>query len=179
MAHQRTLIRNAVKALLLNHTDAGTRVHTTQLIPWQRSELPAASIYTLEESSDNQQTGPRSYKRELQLVVEIGIEAVETGMDDALDNLADQVERAMAVDYTLGNLAEDCTLVQSEMEITVLGKRELGFMRLGYVVTYYTDMVDLAPATLDDFDTADIHYNLENSQAVADQAHDLVIDLET
>lgn len=177
MAHPRQLIRKKAALMLTGATGAGTRVKTTALVPWHRTELPAASVYTLEESADDQDTGPRVYRRTLQLVIELGAE-VTADIDDALDDLALQAETAMATDYTLGGLANDSVLTGTEVEITELGNKPIGFVRLNYMVAYYTDLSDLVPPVLNDFSTADVHQNLAGAQPTADQAHDVITDLE-
>ena len=58
--HQRKAIRDAVvTALVAAATSAGSRVFPTRVVPWRKTELPAVSVYALDEKSDDQQTALR------------------------------------------------------------------------------------------------------------------------
>ncbi|HEY6038260.1 MAG TPA: hypothetical protein VIV58_28455 [Kofleriaceae bacterium] len=103
MAHQRKLIRNAVAALLVSaNTAAGARVKATRVEPNREQELPAISVYTLSDETDraSADTAPIELTRELKL--EIACEVKHTDaypVDDRMDDIAEQVEAAMASDY--------------------------------------------------------------------------------
>jgi hypothetical protein len=179
MPHQRTAIRNAVKALLLNHTSAAARVFSTRETPWERVELPGISIYTLEETVEPESgnTAPIELRRTLQLAIEIAIKAKEN-IDDEIDAVCLQVEKAMHADETLNHTASMSVMGGTEISVVSTGQQLIGLARLIFTVTYFTYAPDAADQTLDDFSTADVHYSLANASAPADQAEDLIEDLE-
>src|SRR5918912_779283 len=110
MAHQREVIRKAVQGqLLAANTAAQDRVFATRLVPYRRMQLPAFAVYTPEEPVDpaSQRTAPRELKRNLRLVVEAAVNegailraAPVQNVDDALDDLALDIERAIDADET-------------------------------------------------------------------------------
>lgn len=181
MPHPRKLIRDAAKALLLGQTVAGTRVHKTRAVPLRGGKLPALTLYTTSEAVDpsSQRTSPRELKRTVQLVIEGAVKATAPGEDieDALDALAKEVERALHRDESLAGTADDSILTGTEVETAEEGEAVFGVVVLTYAVTYYAFAVDAADGPQDDFKTADIRHSLGGAQAAADQAHD-VVDLE-
>lgn len=99
MAHQRKLIRKSVVALLVSGgTAAGARVKSTRVEPHKKSQLPAIAVYTLKEPVDpaSKDTAPRELTRDLKLEVVgwVGVTDPDT-VDDAMDDLAEQIEAAM------------------------------------------------------------------------------------
>lgn len=154
MAHQRKLIRQAVVQLLANAaTAAGSRVMGTRVDAHKRSELPAISVYTLSEASEPNATAPREITRDVQIEIAGWVAHSEaTPADDAMDDLAEEIEAAMDGDRFLGALAADSLLVSTEMQIRAEeGKSSplVGLVTLTYSVTYRT--APAAPALPDDF----------------------------
>ncbi len=98
MAHQRTVIRNAVVALLLGQTAAASRVYAARRAPsLRKNELPAICVYTDEEDSDTGQSAPRELEREVDLLV-VAFVMPDDDADAAMDDIALQVETAMHAD---------------------------------------------------------------------------------
>ncbi len=182
--HQRQIIRGAVQAILLAKTAAGAQVFKTRMVPYRKLELPAIAIYALQEPVDpeSKNAAPRELTRNLQLVVEAAVKADE-GVDDALDAIALEIERAMHADPTLGGAASDALL--SNTELTVVEESQgrmleqpLGIATLTYAVRYYTYAPDAADVTLDDLRTVDAKTSLGGAVAAGDQAEDKLQDLD-
>lgn len=157
--HPRQQIREAVKALLLGQTAAGSRVSETRVVTYRSAELPAISIYIPVESvepEESRNTAPRELTRTAQLVVE-GVVQQVGNVDDALDALALQIETAMHADETLGGKTDDSILESTDVTLTEDGDRLVGVVRLVYSVEYRT----FAPeaVTLDDFNRAVVRYD--------------------
>ncbi len=179
--HERQAIRQAIVAQLRGSaptyaTAAGARVFETRMAPLRQTELPAIAVYAGDEAidPDSASTAPRELKRTLTVAVEAWVRLTEN-VDDALDDLALEIETAMDSDLNFGSLAFDSVLSSTEIGLKMDGDRPMGCARLEYSVTYHTDLrVD---AVADEFDTADIQYSLEGNQATLDQAHDLVDDI--
>lgn len=164
MPHPRTLIRQAVKAALLNATTAADRVHTSRSVAWRPKDLPAIAIYTLEEEVDpsSANSAPRELKRNLSLAVEVAA-VQQASIDDELDALAQEVERAICADDTLGGKASDIVLASTNVDILADGERIIGVMRLEFAATYYTFAPDAEDVPLPDFETSNIRYKLGNA----------------
>lgn len=173
--HQRQIIREAVKNALLNQTDAQARVYESRMAPHKKLGLPAIVVYTLSESvADNSKTtAPRILERRLQLAIEVAVKATDN-LDDVLDGLAEQIERAMHRDPTFANKASDVILASTEMELFEEQSERIGAMKLVYDVTYFTNAPDAADVTLDAFVTGDIKHNLNNAQEAANRANDRI-----
>lgn len=167
MAHQRKLIRQAVVALLISaNTAAGARVLGTRFDPHKKSQLPAISVYSLNEETDQDlsaQSAPRELTRKLQLEI-AGFVAHSDAVpvDDAMDNLAEQIEAAMDANRYLTDTAADSILDGCVMEVVEDDGRSdpiIGVVALTYLVTYRTSPA--APTGLGDFVTVDAKYQLE------------------
>lgn len=173
--HQRAAIRHAVRDLLIGQTSAGSRVHATRILPYRKHELPAISVYTLEESVDpeSRETAPRELDRRLQLEV-AGWVAPAADLDDAMDALALEIEKAMHADRYLGGTVADSVLDGTTMGLHGEGDSQMGLVTLTYDVTYQT-LAEEAPGDLDDFLVADVTQNLRGSVHQDDRAQDEVV----
>lgn len=181
MPHERTAIRDAVVAqLIAGSTSAGARVYGSRLKPLVEAELPAVLVYTDSESVDpaSANSSPRWLRRTVELTVE-GVVRVAEGLQTELDDLALEIETAMDSDLEFGQTAFSSTLAGTEVGMKMDGNQPMGMVRLVYNVVYETDLrVAEQDAELEDLETADIRYSLENGQDEDDQAHDTVEGLE-
>jgi hypothetical protein len=177
--HQRQIIREAVvAAIIAANTSAGARVYETRAVPWARVQLPAISVYlpgdTVTEESKN--TAPRVLDRVGQLEV---IAAVETGenVDDAMDAIALEIERAMHKDPSFGGVCGGSVLSSTDSDTVEVGQKPLGFIVLTYEVDFNTGAPEADDTTLDDLNTVDSKIDLGNVQPDADQAEDTLQNL--
>jgi hypothetical protein len=173
--HQRRQIRDAVVAALkAADTAAGERVFPARSNPFKRVDLPAVAVLTSSETSDDGQTAPRELKRVMRLEVQAAVEDT-ANVQDVLDALALQLERAMHADPTFGGVCADSTLTESSLLVDgQTGQREVGALGLAYRVTYYTDSPAATDVTLVDLKTVDAKTSLGGTQAAADQMEDRV-----
>lgn len=152
--HQRTVIRHAVRDLLVAAGVADGRVFASRVLPFRGQELPLVTVYTLDETTASEgSTAPRELTRTLPLVIE-GWAAPGQNADDNMDALALEIETAMHADPFLGGEAADSILDATVMEVTEAGERQIGLVILTYTFTYRT----LAPeppadGEMDDFVT--------------------------
>jgi hypothetical protein len=173
MAHQRKLIRDNRVAALKNATAAGMRVFPTRLDPLKPTELPAISVYTLSEETDeaSADTAPREIKRTLELEVRLWVAHSDgVHLDDAVDALAEQVEAVMDADRYFGGTVSDSYLKKVEMEVDEDTDPLIGVARMFYAATYRTSPA--APGGLDDFKTVDAKYQLVGGVADTVPAED-------
>lgn len=166
--HERQAIRDAVVTLLTGTapnfaTSAEQRIFKTRLAPVRASELPAISVYCDNETVTDNQSSPRELTRTMTVAIDGWARATEN-VDDALDDLALEIETAMDSSTELLDTAYSAVLTTTEVGIKLDGDRPMGCVHLEYTVVYHSDL-RVGHAT-DDFDTADIH--------ISDLAHDHV-----
>lgn len=149
----RRAIRQAVKEMLEElHLDFGKRVWKNRPRSFDAAELPAAIIYTRNETLEEANSAPRRYLRTLELVIEISAarQAPADGqadidgsdddqVDDYLDGLGLEVEKRLERDPTLGGLVDDCSHLRQEFETSDEGSLRFGFLRLFEAVTWTTE----------------------------------------
>lgn len=180
MSHQRTLIRQKVIALLAREktpgewpTIAESRVNSTRVTPYWESELPAINVYNGTDRVDVYNQAPRQLRHDFSLIVECVADAMTDGLDDTLDALAREVERVISINDTLEGECADILLNNTEITIRENGDRFIGAARMEFRVEYYTNWPDAVDLELDNFETTDVQYDL-NNQAEADRAKDII-----
>ena len=143
MKHPRTLIREAVAALLsanLPKVDAritASRISIHRSTPLFAGKLPAILIYTRDERIEEQPNAdPGLRYRKLELSVEI-IASGEAAADEA-DVLAQAVEATFDLDETLGLLVEGTRLTRTEVDQGGEGDTPVLAARLSFEVSYWT-----------------------------------------
>lgn len=180
MTHQRQLIREAIKAKLVNQTDAGDRVHLNRVVPlfdttWH-TELPAILIYTRTESATVDLSAPMRYQRVTSVVVDLLASLTDgQGVDNDLDDMADIVERLLLQDETLGGLVSSLVLSTSAMELRGDGQMTVAAISIEFNATWYQyepreDFND----SLDDLATVHNDYSLGGDQAPDDRTQDTI-----
>jgi hypothetical protein len=171
--HGRQAIRKAVVAALRNQTAAEERVKATRVWPWRSKDLPAIAVYTLSESvnPESAQTAPRELERTVELAIEAAVKLGED-VDDVLDGLALEIERAMHADWTLGDTAADSVLQSTDVTVVPDGDQDVGLLRIVYRVWYYTHAPEAEDVTLDSFTNANIRYDLGGEQHAENEAQD-------
>ncbi len=188
MAHQRQLIREAVKAALTEQrgdppeyvTAAEDRVAASRTQPWKRSTtFPVIGVYALSENVDDssRRTAPRRLKRQLQLAIEALVK-FDDALDSSIDSLCKQIECAMNRDPTFGRVCADSILSATEIDLVDVGDTPAGLVRLTYDVSYQTACPDEDCAEeLVAFERAEIRYSLSGEQDPDDQAVDTLTDI--
>lgn len=150
--HKRKNIRAAIVALLIDgETAAASRVYKGRTIPLQKEDgtsLPAILVYTPDERSSIHNEAPREYERVCRVSIECVV-AVNDDIDDALDDIAKEVEevfddnRYLVVALTEESeaiaLASDSVLNETTTFFAKNGERDVGCIKLTYDVTYYTN----------------------------------------
>lgn len=164
----------------MDQTAAGTQVETTRRLPWRPSMLPGIGVYTLDEPVDPEsaKTAPRELKRHPNLVIEAALKMDAENIDDALDDIALQIEIAIAADDTLGGTASDCWLTKTEFDFGMQGDIEIAVARLIFYVTYFKGAPDAADQVFDDLKTIDAKYDLANAVEPGNQAEDTLNNLD-
>lgn len=101
--HLHKQIRDAVETKCTSLTTTGSRVYANRLQPMAEANLPGLRIYTDEESVAIATIhAPSMQERTLTIVVE-GCAKAASGLDDTLDQIAKEVETALAGGITVGS----------------------------------------------------------------------------
>lgn len=103
---------------------------------WEKSELPAINIYTLQETAEIFEVAPRRLKRTLTLAVEVIVQSDDKA-DDILDQLSLAVENSFAENDTLNCTASDCVMTSTDLIQKPEGDTLTGSAILSFDVTYY------------------------------------------
>lgn len=138
MTHVRAQIRATVKTTVTGLATTGSNVFASRVRPVSDGDLPCLLVYTLEEESEPLSKGsPPALVRTLDLVIE-GLARSKTALDDALDQIAAEVEAALAADLTLGGLARFSALTSSAVAVDAEGDSNYGAIRMTLTVEYHT-----------------------------------------
>lgn len=175
MAHPRKLIRQAVVALLVAaNTAAGPRVKGTRVEPHKKGQLPAIAVYTLTDPVDEDASSQTEEAHVVELEIAGWVAHTDAiPADDAMDDLAEQIENAMKADPYLGGKASEVTLVGTVMEVVAPNGQSdplVGIVVLTYSVAYWADKT--ATAVLDDFRTVDATHQIAGGVADTVPAED-------
>lgn len=145
MAHVRKQIRDNVVTAVTGLTTTGSRVYRSRVYPVDTVNLPGLLIYTTAEASEiDSLASPRGLERSLDLAVE-GVAQATANLDNTLDQIAAEVETALAADTTRGGLAKDTYLASTEIQLSDEGDKPVGAVRMIFRVVYRTR--ETAPET--------------------------------
>lgn len=181
MTIQRKTLRCWARDLLLNRTRAGSRVVASRYDPILpdielagATDFVSLSVYTLTETMERHTDTPRTYKRRVELVVEIWAQAGPAlgaeALDDLVDEVGDQVE--CVIDPEIPQLLQ--LEVPGEGYFAVnpslsgLERTEIGFdasgrqidasARLVWAIHYGTDTDERAQARATDLERLHVTY---------------------
>lgn len=136
MAHNRVNIKAALKALLLDATDAEDRVFVNREQKVSQSELPCIIIYTPQEESTPSAFPLSRYIRTLQLLIEVRVEA-SGQVDDDVDNLLAEIEAILLANQSIsGTATQGASLASSEVRVNSDGEKDIGVGVLTYQCKY-------------------------------------------
>lgn len=172
MSSERKAIRAAMVAALSGKTSAATRVFANRTDPVMdqatdidagTEEFPVLLVFTRSETSEVFDESPRRYRRKAEVLVEGTLNAGDQS-DDALDDLADEIENAVLVDDTLGGTANDVKLTGTTMVLGSNGRKTIGGVTLTFEVEYFTYAPAAGVQVLDDLGTVNTQYDLNGEQ---------------
>lgn len=139
MAHVRKTIREYFGTQLTGLTTTGSNVFESRVYPMQAAKLPAIIIYTTTETSEETAfSSKRVQTRMLSVEVQGFVRAI-SNFDDTLDLIAKEVEVAILDDPTLGGLAINTELTNTQADYSGEGEQPVGTIRLTFDVQYRTE----------------------------------------
>lgn len=143
MSHARKQLRDAIVEVLRNLPTTGDRVYASRVRPHDGGDS-ALFVYALDEVSGRHAMGGALIRQTTFTVHGIAVKAEM--LDDTLDQIAAEVEIAMAADLTFGITGVlDSALARSTIQLDGEGKAPTGSIRLEYQVQYRTTQA--APET--------------------------------
>ncbi len=134
---KRHKIREALKEMLLNQTDAGSNVYSNRVSSYWRSELPCISIFMRDEELSPRDLSAKTYLRKSTITIEIHAEAKED-LDLALDKIADQVEGIILSDISISGTVQGCIFQGIEIDLASGDETTtpIGVLSLNCQITY-------------------------------------------
>jgi len=154
-------IRESVRDLILNHTQAGEQVFTAPVVSHWVQNLPAINIFTESETVERFNESPKSYRRVMTLVIEcVAVGDSEGGLDNNLEELGDAVESFMEIDETLGQCVNKLELVSTDYDYKQDGQSLTGSLILRYTIEYFTDAIRPDMQCLDDLNQINVDYKI-------------------
>lgn len=149
-AHLRTQIRQAAVADLQGLPLTGAQVYSGRAYNLAEKRLPALLVYTRDEDTEIATSGApavRTQQRELALVIEARAKAVETAIDDLLDQIDLEVEQALMAaagdpGSALYPLILALDLTQTERRVEVEGQQPIGGDVIVFTATYSSREAD-------------------------------------
>jgi len=146
MAHVRKQIRDAIVTAVTGLTTTGSNVFRSRLYPLESSKLPGLCIFTRSEAVEfDTLTMSRSINRVLDVIIE-GYVSATANYDNTLDQIAVEVEEALAADVTLGGLSKDLQVTAFEADFSADGDQPVAVGRFTVTVQYRTAENDVETA---------------------------------
>ena len=136
MPHVRRQLREAAAALVTGLGTTGTRVFQSRMRPQSDTALPCLLVATNDEAISPASIDDH-YERSLTLSIK-GIAKASASLDDTLDQIALEVETALAGDPDFGNLAAGLQLRGIQIDFDDTTDKPVGVITLDYAITYFT-----------------------------------------
>ena len=138
MSHVRKQIRDYFESQLADLPSIGGNIYESRIYPLVQARLPALIVYTTNESVEEVSFGTkRAQERSVTVTVEGYVRAL-ANFDDALDQIAVEVEEAVLDDPSLGGIAINTTLVDTNSQYSGEGEQPVGTIVLSFEVIYRT-----------------------------------------
>ncbi|MBZ0106143.1 MAG: hypothetical protein K8H84_10985 [Sulfuricella denitrificans] len=132
--HARQQIREAVASAVTGLTTTGTKVYQSRLHALRDSNIPCLLVNTDEEDV---QPSLGIIERSLHVRV-AGVAKASANLDDTLDQMALEVETALASGVTVGGKSRHVTLTGISVEMTDELEKPAGIIGMDYRITYHT-----------------------------------------
>jgi hypothetical protein len=133
MTHRRKTIRDAFVAAVTGLTATGTRVFPSRVYPLAEDQLPALRITTPGDSGDGDTIGVSVMPalRRVRIVCE-AVAKANTGADDAVDSISEQVEAALTANALLSGAVLKLAYVGFEQDTSGEGDQQVVVGRMTF-----------------------------------------------
>lgn len=176
MTHQRTIIRNRLREILVAANVAGGNVRNDGLLveTLALKDLPALGIWMMDDEVTAEDPGPRRRTREVMTLFR-GVVVPGDDVQDKLDQLERDVMDVLDADRYLGGNPRQYTnnvrLDGVSISLISIGQQVTGYIEIGYVMEY----LDYAPEfeiVTNPFQTLDTTYNINGNTDPGNQPGD-------
>ncbi len=185
MSSQRKAIRTAlVSALIAANTAAGARVYASRVVDWARIELPAIGVYFEREAVEVFEEAPRRYLHTAELRIECVAQLASVGgpnskkvpqlLEDALDDLGDEVLQVLFRDPEVAETCRDSRLIGGEITVSKDGALHIGAFVQRWEVEFLTEAPAPVP-DLDDLEVASVEWDLGPPDEVIEAVDEIQI----
>lgn len=147
MSHIRAQIRAAVITNLTGLFTTGANVFQTRVWPINDSELPCLLVMTDADVVNSYSEGsvvgntPRNVNRTMHLAIQAVVRGL--AIDDALDQICLEVEKALSADRFLGGLSVNVALADTRIQFKGDGEKPTGEATMTYQIEYW--VLDTTP----------------------------------
>jgi hypothetical protein len=140
MSHVRSQIRAAIVAQLAGLATTGARVYSGRTRALAADHEPTLLVYAIEETSDVDAMGedPPLMRTVTVRIEGRAVDAAAADLEETLDQVAAEVEVAMAADFSLGGLSHEVTLTATRLRVEAPGDKHAGEVTMDYRVAYRT-----------------------------------------
>jgi hypothetical protein len=139
--HVRKQLREAAALTLAGLDTTGARVFTSRVYPLERADLPGLLVRVAAGASETVEPqtvhSPRMLERVMPLEV-VGVARAVDDLDDTLDQIAKEVEVALASPASVLAIAKDIVLRSTTVEMVDGTEKPLGTVTLQYDINYFT-----------------------------------------
>ncbi|MCU0806309.1 MAG: hypothetical protein MUF79_14660 [Burkholderiales bacterium] len=136
--HVRRQLREAVATAVTGLTTTGSSVFQSRIWPVQSSELPALLVYTTTETVTTETIeNPEGQRREIEVRVD-GIAKAAANLDDTLDQIAKEVETALAAAITVAGKSVRVYYTGCEIEFDAETEAEAGAVQMRFTAELFT-----------------------------------------
>ena len=143
MAHIRRQIREAIGIKLTGLALTGANVFQSRVYALDDTELPAILIATeIEDVEASSISYPRLQKRNLLVSIK-ALAKANADLDDVLDEICSQVEKALSADIGLNGLTKDLLLSSTNIALEGDGEKPIGVATMVWAANY--QMKETAP----------------------------------
>lgn len=188
MSSQRKAVRTAlVSALVAANTAAAARVYASRVVEWDRVELPAVGVYFEREAVEVFEEAPRRYLHTAELRIECVAQLASAGgpnskkvpqqLEDALDDLGDQVLQVLFRDPEIAETCRDARLVGGEVAVRKDGALHIGAFIQRWEVEFFTEAPAPVPE-LDDLEGVGVRWDLAPPDEVIEAEDSILIEQE-
>jgi hypothetical protein len=137
MAHVRKQLRAAVAAALTGLPTTGPRVtdHAQTVL---RGAAPSLQVQCDGDDAQGATLEPTIIERATRVIVTAYVHGLLPTLHDTLDEIAVEVETALAAGVALGAVHVDCTYAGSALDTDATGEQPVGTLRIEYLAMLYT-----------------------------------------
>lgn len=144
MTHARKQIRDQIVTTLTGLATTGSNVFASRMWPMAEEQMPGLIVYTVSEDSEAVAQSSSGYT--LGRVLNVSIDAyvaAAVNVDDLVDQIAVEIEEALAGDAALDALVERSVLTRTEIILEGNGEHETAITKFQYEIRYRTAANDV------------------------------------